>query len=96
MVSYRPPKVERQSNRSAKSATVHCAERIGPQHRCHGTSKNTVTWRHYYLVVLQAHAKESPAVGFARVPICQQSFVIFKFMKVELKYTRSKYLKGKR
>lgn len=91
--SYRPPEGEGDLNRSGQSAAVLCAERVGPQHRCHRTPKDAAARRHHGLIVLQANSKVSPAVGFARVPVRQQPFVVFKFVEVHLKNSRSEGLK---
>lgn len=91
--SYRPSEVERYLD--GGSAAVLGAERVGPQHCCHCTPKDAVTWRDHRLIVLQADPEISPAVGFARVSVCQQTFVIFKFVQTELKNAGSKHLEEK-
>lgn len=91
--SYRPSEVERYLD--GRSAAVRGAERVRPQHCCCCTPKDAVTWRNYSLIVLQADPKISPALGFARVSVCQQTFVVFKFVQIELKNAGSQHLKEK-
>lgn len=91
--SYRPPEVE--GDLDGRSAAVLGAERVRPQHCCHGTPKDAVTWQNHSLIVLQADPKISPALGFARVPVCQQTLVVFKFVELELKNAGSNHLEEK-
>lgn len=91
--SYRPSEVER--NLDGGGAAVRGAERVRPQHCCHCTPKDAFTWRNHSLIVLQADPKISPALGFARVSIGQQTFVVFKFVQIELKNAGSKHLEEK-
>lgn len=91
--SHRPPEVE--GYLDERRAAVRGAERVRPQHRRHGTPKDAVTWQNHSLVVLQADPKIRPALGFARVPVCQQTFVVFKFVEIELKHAGSSHLKEK-
>lgn len=91
--SYRPSKVERYLD--GGGAAVRGAERVGAQHCCHCTPKDAFTWQDHGLIVLQADPKISPALGFARVPIGQQAFVVFKFVEIDLKKSGCKDLKEK-
>lgn len=94
--SHRPAEVEGDLDGCGARAAVPGAERVGPQHRSPRAAKDAVTGRDHRLVVLQADPEISPAVGFARAPVCQQPLVVFKFVELELKNAGSQYLKEDR